>query len=50
MLLETATQGGWADAVWEHADAVNGGPGVMTGGGPAPPTRAEANSALGCHI
>lgn len=50
MLVEVADQGGWSDQVWVHADAVNGGEGVMTGAGPVPPTRDEANSALGCSI
>jgi hypothetical protein len=50
MLLEIADQGGWSDELWLHADAVNGGEGVMTGNGPVPPTRDEANSALGCSI
>jgi hypothetical protein len=50
MLTEIADQGGWSDELWLHADAVNGGAGVMTGNGPSAPTRSEANSALGCHI
>ena len=50
MLVEIADQGGWSDQVWLHADAVNGGEGVTTGAGPVPPTRDEANSALGCAI
>lgn len=48
MLDETDGQGGWAGAVWEFADAVNGGPGIMTGLGPMPPDRSLAGSGLGC--
>ena len=48
MLLEIDDQGGWSSAVWERADAVNGGEGVMTGNGPVPPSREEAVGALGC--
>jgi hypothetical protein len=50
MLTEIADQGGWSDEVWQHADAVNGGEGVLTGAGPQPPSREEANSALSCEI
>lgn len=50
MLTEIADQGGWSDVLWQHADAVNGGEGVLTGAGPQPPSREEANSALGCEI
>ena len=49
MLTEIADQGGWADEVWIHADAANGGT-IITGRGPTEPTRELANSALGCHI
>ena len=50
MLVEVADQGGWSDQLWRHADAVNGGEGVTSGNGLVPPTRDEANSALGCSI
>ena len=50
MLLEIADQGGWSQVVWEWADAVNGGPGIASGGGPQPPTRDAARSALGCQF
>jgi hypothetical protein len=50
MLAEIADRGGWSDVLWQHADAVNGGEGVLTGAGPTAPTRDEANSALGCEI
>ena len=50
MLTEIADQGGWSDEVWQHADAVNGGEGMLTGAGPQPPSREAANSALGCKI
>jgi hypothetical protein len=50
MLKEIAAQGGWANEVWQHAEAINGGEGVLTGAGPQPPSREEANSALGCEI
>jgi hypothetical protein len=46
MLNEIKDQGDWAEVLWQHADAVNGGEGVMTGGGSQPPTRAEAEGAL----
>ena len=48
MLQEIDSQGGWSDEVWQSADAVNGGQGVMTGGGPVPPTRDILQSSLGC--
>jgi hypothetical protein len=48
MLSEIDSQGGWSSVVWEWADAVNGGPGVLTGSGPVPPTRDMAASGLGC--
>ena len=48
MLSETAEKGGFSDVVWEYADAVNGGPGIPTGGGPTAPTRASAEGSLGC--
>lgn len=50
MLNEIADQGGWAQAVWEYADAVNGGSGVITGNGPTAPTRELAQSGLGCNF
>jgi hypothetical protein len=50
MLAEIADRGGLSDVLWQHADAVNGGEGVLTGAGPTAPTRDEANSALGCEI
>lgn len=48
ILLEMQPQGAWADAVWEWATAINGGPGVGTGAGWAAPTRELAVSGLGC--
>ena len=48
MLSEIDDQGGWSGVVWQWADAVNGGAGVATGGGPEQPTRAAAVGALGC--
>lgn len=50
MLTEIANQGGWSNVVWQHADAINGGEGVITGAGPQPPSREEANAALSCEI
>jgi len=50
MLIEIADQGGWSEVLWQHADAVNGGEGVLTGAGPVAPTRDLVNSALGCEI
>ena len=50
MLLEIADQGGWSQAVWGWADAVNGGPGIASGAGPQPPTRDAARSGLGCQF
>ena len=49
MLLEIQNQGAWADAVWQWADAINGGPGILTGGGPMPPSRELAVGGLGCE-
>lgn len=49
MLLEIQSQGGFADQVWQWADAVNGGPGIITGGGPLPPSRELAVGGLGCE-
>ncbi len=49
-LLEIESQGGWSDAVWEYADAVNGGPGVPTGLGPQAPSREIAAAGLGCRF
>lgn len=50
MLLDIENQGGWAQAVWEFADSINGGPGVGTGNGPTAPTRGLAESGLGCNF
>jgi hypothetical protein len=50
MLNEIAEQGGWAQAVWEYADSVNGGPGIITGNGATAPTRELAQSGLGCNF
>ena len=47
-LLDIADEGRWSETVWQWADAVNGGPGVATGGGPQPPTRERSASALSC--
>ena len=48
-LLDIADDGAMADVVWELADAVNGGPGIATGGGPMPPTR-ELLAGYGCSF
>lgn len=48
MLLEIQSQGAFADQVWQYADAINGGPGILTGAGPMPPTRELAADGLGC--
>lgn len=50
MLTEIESQGRWSQALWQFADAVNGGPGVASGNGPQPPTRAAAESGLGCNF
>lgn len=50
MLLEIESQGGWAQAVWEFADAINDGPGIMIGNGPTPPTRQLAEAGLSCQF
>ena len=49
MLLEFAGQGGWSQAVWEWARAVNGGSGIASSAGPRPPRRDAVRSALGCQ-
>lgn len=48
MLAEIRAAGFFSDVVWEWADAVNGGPGIATGGGPVAPTRDLAVASLGC--
>lgn len=50
MLDEIADEGGWAQSVWEYADSVNGGAGIITGNGPTAPTRELAESGLGCSF
>jgi hypothetical protein len=50
MLREIETQGAWSEGLWETADAINGGPGIPTGTGPEPPTRANTASGLGCQF
>ena len=50
MLLDIADEGAWPDAVWQWADAVNGLGGIMSGAGPNPPSREEANFALSCQL
>ena len=49
MLLEIAGQGGWSQAVWEWARAVNGGSGIASSARPRPPRRDAVRSALGCQ-
>lgn len=49
-LNDIAEQGAWHTVVWQWADAVNGGEGIASGGGPQPPSRDAANAALGCAI
>jgi len=48
MLAEIDGQGGWSGAVWEWAEAVNGGQGIGSGNGPVTPSRELAESGLGC--
>ncbi len=50
MLLEIESQGGWSQAVWEFAGAVNGDNGIITGGGEMVPERDMAESGLGCDL
>jgi hypothetical protein len=45
MLVGIEAQGGWSGAIWETADAINGGPGIATGGGLAEPDRESSESA-----
>jgi hypothetical protein len=50
MLLEIDAQGGWSQSMWEMADAINGGPGIVTGAGLMPPDRESSESGLGCDF
>lgn len=48
-LIDIDPEGYWSEAIWQAANATNGG-GVMTGGGEVPITRGLMTGGLGCKF